>query len=169
MSPRIPLNERRRIVDLSIQGFSQRVICRLLERSRNAVTRVIQTYRKERRIVDRQRRGRPRCTEYEVDRLIIATVVAHIFISEKCIRDALQLNIYVWTIRRILVEAGLMNCVAAQKPQLTDRQRTLRLQFARAVQTWTSAEWQEVVFSDESTFSSRWDQKRRVWHPMNSR
>ncbi|KAH8024495.1 hypothetical protein HPB51_025122 [Rhipicephalus microplus] len=45
----------------------------------------------------------------------------------------------------------------------------MRLQFARSVQTWGSEEWGEVVFSDESTFSSRWDQERRVGRPMNSR
>ncbi|KAH7984306.1 hypothetical protein HPB52_019152 [Rhipicephalus sanguineus] len=169
MSPRVPADERRRIVELSIQGFSQRVICRLLQRSRNAVSRAIQAYRQIWGISDRDRAGRSRCTDDEVDRLIIAAVVADPHISAKGIKDALHLNASVWTIRRRLAEAGLANCVAAQKPHITDRQRSMRLQFARSVQTWGSEEWGEVVFSDESTFSSRWDQERRVWRPMNSR
>lgn len=169
MSPRVPADERRRIVELSIQGFSQRVICRLLQRSRNAVSRAIQAYRQTGGISDRDRAGRSRCTDDEVDRLIIAAVVADPHISAKGIKDALHLNASVWTIRRRLAEAGLANCVAAQKPHITDRQRSMRLQFARSVQTWGSEEWGEVVFSDESTFSSRWDQERRVWRPMNSR
>ncbi|KAH7956692.1 hypothetical protein HPB52_011772 [Rhipicephalus sanguineus] len=161
MSPRVPADERRRIVESSIQGFSQRVICRLLQRSRNAVSRAIQAYRQTGGISDRDRAGRSRCTDDEVDRLIIAAVVADPHISAKGIKDALHLNASVWTIRRRLAEAGLVNCVAAQKPHITDRQRSMRLQFARSVQTWGSEEWGEVVFSDESTFSSRWDQERR--------
>ncbi|KAH7983915.1 hypothetical protein HPB52_015253 [Rhipicephalus sanguineus] len=161
MSPRVPADERRRIVELSIQGFSQRVICRLLQRLRNAASRAIQAYRQTGGISDRDRAGRSRCTDDEVDRLIIAAVVADPHISAKGIKDALHLNASVWTIRRRLAEAGLANCVAAQKPHITDRQRSIRLQFARSVQTWGSEEWGEVVFSDESTFSSRWDQERR--------
>ncbi|KAH8025596.1 hypothetical protein HPB51_010357 [Rhipicephalus microplus] len=36
MSPRVPADGRRRIVELSIQGFFQRVICRFFQSSRNA-------------------------------------------------------------------------------------------------------------------------------------
>ncbi|KAH7956117.1 hypothetical protein HPB52_006132 [Rhipicephalus sanguineus] len=162
MPPRVPADEKRRIVDLSIPGLSQRVICRLLGRSRTAVNHVIQTYRETGRIAESERSGRCRCTEDEVDILIVATVVADPHISAKGIRDALQLDVSISTIRRRLVEAGLKNCVAAQKPHITERQRTQRLQFALSVQTWSSPDWNEVVFSDESTFSSRWDQKRRI-------
>ncbi|KAH8025617.1 hypothetical protein HPB51_010678 [Rhipicephalus microplus] len=127
------------------------------------MSRAIQAYRQTGGISDRDRAGRLRCTDDKVDRLIIAAVVADPHITAKGIKDA-----SVWTIRRRLAEAGLANCVAAQKPHITDRQRSMRLQFARSVQTWGSEEW-EVVFSNESTFSSRWDQERRVRRPMNSR
>lgn len=120
-------------------------------------------------ISDRDSAGRSRCTDDEVDRLIIAAVVADPHITAKGIKDALHLNASLWTIHWRLAEAGLANCVAAQKLHITDRQRSMRLQFARSVQTWGSEEWREVVFSDESTFSSRWDQERRVWRPMYSR
>ncbi|KAH8035934.1 hypothetical protein HPB51_012308 [Rhipicephalus microplus] len=168
MSPRVPAVGRRRIVELSIQGFSQRVMCQLLQRSRNAVSRAIQAYRQTGGISDRDRAGRSRCTDDKVNKLIITAVVADLHTTAKGIKDALHLNASVGTIRRRLAEAGLANCVAAQKPHIKDRQRSMRLQFARSVQTWGSEVWGEVVFSDESTFSSRLDQERRVWRPMNS-
>ncbi|KAH8042024.1 hypothetical protein HPB51_019765 [Rhipicephalus microplus] len=167
MSPQVPADRRRRIVELSIQGFSQWVIGRLLQRSRNVVSRSIQAYRQTGGISARDQAGR--CTDDEVDRLIIAAVGAVPHITAKGIKYALHLNASIWTIRRKSAEAGLANCVAFQKPHITDRQRFMRLQVARSVQTWGSKEWGEVVFSDESTFSSRWDQERRVWRPMNSR
>ncbi|KAH6924240.1 hypothetical protein HPB50_014140 [Hyalomma asiaticum] len=48
-----------------------------------------------------------------------------------------------------------------EKPPLTDRQKCLRLKFARAVKDWGAEECGKVVFSDECTFSTTWDQQRR--------
>lgn len=62
-----------------------------------------------------------------------------------------------------------MNSVAAQKPHLTTKQREERLNLARAFEHWTAEEWREVIFTDQSTFSTRSDQKQRVWRPLNSR
>ncbi|KAG0421743.1 hypothetical protein HPB47_002403 [Ixodes persulcatus] len=135
-----------------------------------AVNRIIQAYRDEGgRLQDAARPGRYRCTSEEVDQLIVAAVVADPFQSAQELRDALDLDVSLATIRRRLREAGLHGCVAAQKPYLTDRQRRQRLDFARAHEDWTISEWGEVIFTDESTFSSRWDQRRRVWRPYNTR
>ncbi|KAH7956587.1 hypothetical protein HPB52_010877 [Rhipicephalus sanguineus] len=170
MPPYVPLEQRQRIVELSLQGWSQRAICRLMNRSRAAVSRIIRTYRDHGgSLADRERSGRPGATDTETDSLIVACVVVDPFIDAKEIRRELQLDVSLSTIRRRLREAGLRGCVAAQKPQLTERQRQLRLEFARSVEGCTVEEWGEVIFTDESTFSSRWDQQRHVWRPMNCR
>ncbi|KAG0419498.1 hypothetical protein HPB47_004059 [Ixodes persulcatus] len=67
-------------------------------------------------------RSRPRKTDKEEERLIVAAAVADPFSGAQEIRDELQLTISCHTIRRCLKEAGLHNCVAAQKPHLTDKQ-----------------------------------------------
>lgn len=170
MPPYVPLEQRQRIVELSLQGWSQREICRLMNRSRAAVSRIIRTYLDHGgSLADRERSGRPRATDTQTDSLIVACVVVDPFIDAKEIRRELQLDVSLSTIRRRLREAGLWGCVAAQKPQLTERQRQLRLEFARSVEGCTVEEWGEVIFTDESTFSSRWDQQRHVWRPMNCR
>ncbi|KAG0442909.1 hypothetical protein HPB47_015490 [Ixodes persulcatus] len=169
MPPTVTIEARKRIVELCIHGVSQREICQRTGRPLKAENRIIRAYRDNGRLTDDQRIGRPRSTDEEADRLIIACVVADPFVSAKDIRSELNLNISCSTIRRRLREAGLKNCVAAQKPHLTERQRRPRLEFARAVQGWTVDDRREVIFSDESTFSSRWDQQRRVWRPFNCR
>lgn len=170
MPPRVPLEERKRIIELFLEGRPQRHICSLLNRSRRAANRAIQAYRREHgRLVDAGRSGRPRITQGETDRQIVAAVVVDPFITAKEIREQLNLSISCCTIRRRLNEAGLRNCVAAQKPRLTDRQKCLRLKFARAVKDWGAEEWEKVVFSDECTFYTRGDQQQRVWRPLNSR
>lgn len=62
--PYIPLEERRRIAELSLQGWSQRAICRLMNRSRAAVSRIIRTYHDSGgTLADGERSGRPSATD----------------------------------------------------------------------------------------------------------
>ncbi|KAL3217429.1 hypothetical protein MRX96_032382 [Rhipicephalus microplus] len=41
--------------------------------------------------------------------------------------------------------------------------------FAKEHGSWSTDDWKTVLFSDESTFTRRWDQKQRVWHPVSAR
>lgn len=170
MPKRVPIDVRRRITELWLQEKSQREICHLTGKSLSAVNRIIQAYRDEDgRLSDAPRSGRHRCTSEECDLLIVAAAVTDPFQSAGQIKAALNLQASEETIRRRMREAGLRGFVAAQKPHLTDRQKAQRLQFSREYEHWTREEWTQVIFSDESTFTSRWDQERRVWRPYNCR
>ncbi|KAH6938161.1 hypothetical protein HPB50_007333 [Hyalomma asiaticum] len=93
MPPYVPLEQRQRIVELSLQGWSQRAICRLMNRSRAAVSRIIRTYRDHGgSLADRERSGRPRATDTQTNSLIVACVVVDPFIDAKEIRRELQLD-----------------------------------------------------------------------------
>lgn len=169
MAPRVPVEDRKLITRLFLEGLPQRVICQRTGRSKTAVSRIIRAFRDEGRVADAQRSGRPRVTQNVEDELIVAAVVTDPFLNAREIRDELSLEVSTPTIRRRLKEAGLSNCVAAKKPFLTGRQCQQRLQFAQEHQDWSQEEWGTVIFSDESTFCTRWDQQQRVWRPLNSR
>lgn len=170
MPPRVPEHERRYIARLFVERVPQKEIRRLTGRSKSAVARVVKAFRDDRgRIADAHRSGRPRISGEEEDKLIIAAVVADPFLSAKEIKNELGLHMSCDTIRRRLKEAGLRNCVAAQKPFLTENQRAQRLEFARAYEHWGVEEWCQVIFTDESTFCTRWDQQQSVWRPLNCR
>lgn len=170
MPSRVPPAERRNIIRLFLEGKSQRDICRITRRSLGAVNRTIQAYRDDGGCIeDAQRAGRPRSTTEEVDKLIVAAAVVDPFLSTREIRDALQIELSDTSIRRSLKGAGLSSCIAAQKPYLMDKQKRQRLEFARAHEQWSVTDWGELVITDKSTFSSRWDQQRRVWRPYNCR
>ncbi|GFT75731.1 transposable element Tcb2 transposase [Trichonephila clavipes] len=48
--------------------------------------------------------------------------------------------------------------------------RRLRLEWCRARGNWTAAEWNQIVFSDESRFNLSSDDNRvRVWRPRGER
>lgn len=169
MPLRVPLDERRHTVRLFMEGIPQREICRRTNRSRTAVNRIIQAFRDDGRFTDMERSGRPRATTEEEDRLITAAIVADPFQSAEDIREALSLTVSSETVRRRLSELGLQSFVAAQKPCLSDSQLKERLMFATAMKDWTTEKWGDVIFSDESTFSTRWDQRKPVWRPLNCR
>lgn len=56
---------------------------------------------------------------------------------------------------------GLLLHTGTKKTLLTDRMKKQHIQFAKKYEHWTSAEWQEVMFSDESTF-----QVLQMHHPV---
>lgn len=156
MPPRVPEDQRRHIVRLFLEGVPQKEICRLTGRSKSAVTRAVKVYKEnEGRIVDASRSGRPRATDEAADHLIIAAAVDDPYLTAQEIKEELGLNVFCDTIRRRLKEAGLKNCVAAQKPYLTDKQRRQWFEFARACEHWAFDNWGQVIFTDESTFSTR--------------
>ncbi|KAH6934169.1 hypothetical protein HPB50_021423 [Hyalomma asiaticum] len=49
-----------------------------------------------------------------------------------------------------------------RNPLLTRANKTARLKFAVDHRSWTVGDSKYVVFSDESTFCSRWDREKRV-------
>ncbi|KAL1442798.1 hypothetical protein MTO96_030625 [Rhipicephalus appendiculatus] len=133
-----------------------------MNRSRAAVSRIIRAYRNRGgTLADEERSGCPRATDNLTDSLIVACVVVDPFIDANEIRRGLTLDVSPSTIRWRLREAGLRGC--------TETSVDGPLDFARSVEDLTVDEWREVVFADEPTFSSRWDQQRHVWRPMNCR
>ncbi|GFW80795.1 transposable element Tcb2 transposase [Trichonephila clavipes] len=70
------------------------------------------------------------------------------------------------TIRRHLAEGHLGLQRPLRELRLTPTHRRLRLEWFRTRGKWTAAEWNQVVFSDESRFNLSSDDNRvRVWRP----
>ncbi|GFV96805.1 transposable element Tcb2 transposase [Trichonephila clavipes] len=68
------------------------------------------------------------------------------------------------TIRRRLAEGHLRSRSPLSVLPLTPIHRRLRLEWCHAQGNWTAAEWNQVVFSDESRFNLSSDDNRvRVW------
>ena len=57
------------------------------------------------------------------------------------------------TIRTRLLENGLRKCKAPKKPKMTERQRKASTAWAKENFSWSSENWDRVIFSDESTFT----------------
>ncbi|KAH7968085.1 hypothetical protein HPB52_005570 [Rhipicephalus sanguineus] len=120
-------------------------------RSNKTVNRIIQAYRKEGHISDAPHSRHPRATTAAQDADILDAAKASPFSTAREIGAAAGVSASASTIKRRLAEGKLKSHVAAQKPCLSLSNKTA------------------LLFSDESTFTTRWDQKQRVWRPVNSR
>lgn len=101
--------------------------------------------------------------------MIIAAVVKDPLSTTMKIKEELGLSLSLSAIRRRLRAAGLKSHVAARKPLLTSEHRRKRLDFVHQHEHWRAEDWQQVTFSDESTFTSCWNQRLRVWRVRGSR
>ena len=54
------------------------------------------------------------------------------------------------TVSRRLIHAGLMTRRPAKKPLMVAKHRKIRLDFAEKYESWTSNDWANVIFTDES-------------------
>ncbi|GFV10348.1 transposable element Tcb1 transposase [Trichonephila clavipes] len=71
------------------------------------------------------------------------------------------------TIRRCLAERHLRSRCPLRLRPLTPTHRCLHLEWSHAQGNWTAAEWNQVVFGDESRFNLSSDNNRvRVWSPV---
>ncbi|GFX20717.1 transposable element Tcb2 transposase [Trichonephila clavipes] len=73
-------------------------------------------------------------------------------------------------IRRCLAEEHMGSWRPLRVLPLTPTHRCLRFKWCRARGNWTAAEWNQVVFSNESRFNlSSNDNRVRVWRPRDER
>lgn len=90
--------------------------------------------------------------------MIIAAVVKDPLSTTMKIKEELGLSLSLSATRRRLRAAGLKSHVAAREPLLTSEHRRKRWDFVRQHEHWRAEDWQQVTFSDESTFTSCWNQ-----------
>ncbi|KAM7315266.1 hypothetical protein ISCGN_005048 [Ixodes scapularis] len=149
--------------------MSQRDIASLTGRPLSSINRIVKAFRDEQRLENLPRGSRSKATTDDEDRMIVAAAVDDPTLTAKEIQAELNLQVSVKTIRNRLHEAGLRSRVPARKPLLSAVNRQKQLQFAQEHTSWSPADWENVLFSDESTFTTRWDQRQRIWRADNTR
>ncbi|GFW18479.1 transposable element Tcb2 transposase [Trichonephila clavipes] len=111
-----------------------------------------------------ERPGRPRGERIVRQALVDPTVTRSTIRADVCVEILPQ------TICRHLAEANIKSKRPFRALPLTPEHRELRLQWCQARSMWNVADWQKVVFSDESRFVLRTDDNCvRVWRRPDER
>ncbi|KAH9373102.1 hypothetical protein HPB48_003948 [Haemaphysalis longicornis] len=150
-------------------GIRQRDIAKATGRPLCTVNRILQAFRDQGRIKNLPRGRRPRATTSEQDMLIVAVTALKPSLTSKQIKCELDLSASTKTVRRRFYDVRLRNCVSARKPTLSEANKLARLLFPDDHTTWTAEDWSCVLFTNDSTFSSRLDQRQRIWRAVNTR
>lgn len=167
--PSVSLEERAKIVSLYRHEIKQRQISRRMNWPLSAINKVCQAFRDDGRLWNLPHGHSQRSTDSAKDLVIVQAAKKAPFITARQIKDSLNLSASMSTIRRWLHDKGLRSRVPAQKPALSEANKLARLAYAQKNAAWTVEDWRCVIFIDESTFSTRWDQRQRIWRTDNAR
>lgn len=152
----ISLEKRSQIVILHKTGHSQRSIAKLVNVSRFGVSTTLKRHKETGSYADRKRSGRPKKTTPATDRLIQLMSKRERFKTLPNIRaeinESLPVTISDSTVKRRLHNVGLFGRVAVKKPLLRKQNKQKRLKWAKEHMSWTTEQWQQVLWSDESPF-----------------
>lgn len=143
--------ERGRIIGMMEMGASYREISRRTGRSLRTIQRVCTQWTQEGTSTRRPGSGQPRATSEREDRRIVRTAVADRRASAPQIRAAVNCRVSPRTVVNRLLAAGYHSRAPMQCVPLTPMHRRQRLLWCTERRQWR-AEWNAVVFSDESRF-----------------
>jgi len=73
---------------------------------------------------------------------------------------ALNWNVSALAIQNSLERAGFLRHVARRKPHISEKNRILRLAWARSHLNWTRIQWNTILWTDETWVTSK---HRKVW------
>lgn len=130
--------------------MSHKEIARQIPCSENTVTRWVHRWRDEHSVADAIRSGRPRCTDDDTDQRIIDFAEEKKFVTPRSITAELTLECSSRTTRRRLDEVDLHGRVARSVPMWNADHIRRRLSFAEGYANWSEADWERVIFSDET-------------------
>ena len=117
-------------------------------------------------------KGRPRLTSPQTDRMLRRRVLESPSISARELRTenpGTLKDVALRTIQhRLQKHLKLPTRRPAAKPLLSAKMKAKRLAFAKKYIKWTAADWEKVMFSDESRFLTFSNRRRSVRRPLGS-
>ena len=144
-----------------------------MKKSKAAVHNAMAKFRNTGTYTTAKKSGRPRKTTPRDDHAIRRIAVRSPMSSASKIRSSLLAkgtDISRRTVsRRLVDDFDLKAHKPAHKPRLTQAMKSKRLAFAKKHVKWTIQQWQQVLFSDESTVQQFTNQKRYVRRPSGKR
>jgi len=162
----------RKLVILKIQGGnSQRQASRELGLCQSSVRKIWMKFVTTGTISDKIRTGRPmKCTPRDRRQLCIEAK-KHPFHTARELGQASNIcqKVSIATIKRYLRKSGLFGQVSARKPLLSQSQVKRRTQWCKSYSSFKAADWDRIIFSDESRVSTFTYGRRYVWRPINAR
>jgi len=121
-----------------------------------------------------KRRGRNKKLDSNCYKSLLKYVATNnklpLFVIAAQFRTADGQKLSIRTIRRYLHKSGIRSYVSAAKPYLSEKHIAVRLQWCTMRLDWTAQKWENVAWTDESSFTLRPTKNHsRVWRKVGTR
>uniref|UniRef100_A0A8C4REL1 Transposase n=1 Tax=Erpetoichthys calabaricus TaxID=27687 RepID=A0A8C4REL1_ERPCA len=143
------------IIALHKKGFTGKDIAASKIAPKSTIYRIIKNFKERGSIVVKKASGRPRKSSKRQDRFLkLIQLQVQGSTSAELAQEWHQAGVSASarTVRRRLLEDGLLSRRAAKKPLLSKKNIRDRLIFCKRYKDWTAEDWSKVIFSDESSF-----------------
>ena len=148
----IDVVKRQLIISQHKKGKTPKEISDNLDVPFSTVSRILLHYKKTGDITSKVSTGRHRLLSPRDEREVVLTMRREPNIRPSTLRHTLYSKVSVQTVTRTLIRAGLHPYKMRRKPRLTSTQRHARLEWAKEYAQKPATFWDQVVFSDESSF-----------------
>ena len=142
------------IIALHKKGFTGKDIAASKIAPKSTIYRIIKNFKESGSIVVKKASGRPRKSKRQNRLLKLIQLRDRGTTSTELAQEWQQagVNASASTVRRRLLENGLVSRRAEKKPLLSRKNMRDRLIFCKRYRDWTAEDWGKVIVSDESPF-----------------
>lgn len=168
---RLLLETKKNVESDLLIGKSTREIAKLRGIGKSSVSLIRQSMCQSARL---PKTGRPKKlstrTQIRVTRLALSKGNSNAVEIKNYIKSSTGDIVSADTIRRCLKEHGMHSMIKKKKPQLSPNNIAKRLEFARRHLHWTSQDWMNTIFSDETKINRAGSNERCwVWKKNNDK
>lgn len=166
------LDVREIVIRLHSKGKSYSEIAKIVSRSRTTVASIVQRCKKEGRVANGRRTGRPPILSATDRRALLRNARSNPRKSAPKLASELALaskkKVHPENVRRVLRKNGYNGRKPRRKPYISAANQEKRLAFARNHVNKDDSFWKRVLFTDESKFTIYDTEKRGyVWRKKN--
>jgi transposase len=149
--------KRVQVMTLKNEGLSNKEISRRTGLSVRGIQKIIKRTKETNSFKEKPRTGRPPKLSEREKRFLVkilkkkeATTASGI---SKVLKTFHNIQVSRKTVARTLKSFGFSSRIKKKKPKLTEKHKKSRLDWAKKHESWTSEEWKNVIWSDESKFN----------------
>lgn len=163
--------EKGRILEKLDSGVPSRQIAKEFSTSKNTVLRIKRKFEATGSVDRTPGSGRPKITTDRDNRMIVRAIKINHDITAEEIKEVVGIqNPSERTIRRRIAEVSEFKSYwKTKKPFISERNRAIRVEWAKERVNWPLERWRKWVFSDESPYVLRFASRSRVWRTQNDR
>lgn len=162
---------RKKAVELYNAQYKSNAILAILKISRSSLSAIVRKDKEGLSLEDKARSGRPKALTRRGERRLVTKSRNNPFMTPKQLKAEVPIagNLSNRGIRRYLSNNGLHGRIAAPKPKLSQVHIEKRMAFCRSKDDWTLADWNRVIFTDESKLEINPRRRQFVRRPVNTR